>query len=76
MIGPLAHLSLVRVRPGRTTPRPLTNEERLAAYRPYMPAVFANARFLGLSEAERYAANESIDNSTPTTDVHYREWTK
>ncbi len=66
----LAHLSLQRVG-HRNTPRVPTNEERLRAYRPYLPIDFGNARFL--SFGERYALAESIDNSTPTTDVHYRE---
>ncbi len=77
----LAHLSLQRVG-HRNTPRVLTNEERVRAYRPYMPVPFANADALqrhaaiegrALSFGERYALAESIDNSTPTTDVHYRE---
>ncbi len=72
----LAHLSLQRVG-HRNTPRVLTNEERVRAYRPYRPVEFGNATFVqrhaALSFGERYALAESIDNSTPTTDVHYRE---
>lgn len=71
--APLQHLSLQRA--GRDVPAPLTNEQRLKAYRPYMPAQFGG-RLLNLSPGELYALRESIDNSTPTTDVHYLEWTR
>lgn len=69
--GPLARLSIQRVT-GLRAPQSPSNAERIAAYRPYMAAVTTRQ----LSEAERYAANESIENSTPTTDVHYREWNR
>lgn len=72
----LAHLSLQRVG-HRNTPRVLTNEERLRAYRPYLPVDFFNADAVqrhaaiegrALSFGERYALAESIDNSTPSDD--------
>lgn len=74
--APLQRLSLVRVTGARKVPSVPTNEERLAAFKPFQPTQFANARFNGLSRGERYAANESLDNSTPTTDVHHNEWSR
>lgn len=71
----LTRLSLQRV-DGRRDPRCLDNEQRLKAYRPYMPTQFANTRFVLLSQGEQYAANEAADNSEPSTDVHYNEWRK
>lgn len=53
----LAHLSLVRVRPGRRVPSPPTPEERLRAFRSLRPVEsedFGNARF-----AQRYAAEQT-----------------
>ena len=72
----LSHLSIQRVG-HRATPRVLTNEERVRAYRPYQPVQFANADAVHrhaaiegrvLSFGERYALAESIDNSTPSAD--------
>lgn len=67
----LTHLSLARVG-NRRTPQVPTNEDRVKAYRAFAPVQFGNTLF-ARSPAERYALAESIDNSTPTTDVHYRE---
>jgi hypothetical protein len=71
--APLAYLSLQRVS-GHRHPRAPSNDERVRAYRAYMPVQYANAAMNDQLRAIEYARAACADGSTPTTEDFEHEF--
>lgn len=73
----LLRLSLIRApRVGRHMPPPPTNEERVRAFRAYLPVQLANAPLTASIRAAQearmareYAERETLDGRIPTTEI-------